>query len=603
MERAATGEIQKDEIGWKSSEVRERQILFELEKKAKVINIFSELIGKVENTRAPFEIISDFLENIYKENPEIYQKFKEYCELAEEYKQLEEESKRKLDLRERANVLYSDEHIQFFWFLSRGVKTLKKKYNDIKEIKKDKEAIKNSLEKALFPEEENKLERDSIKDIKVSAFGIDVVVEKDYFKILIKELKKEKDKEEKDKEGEEEKINNKAFHKPNSFFNIYKEGCEDWKENIGHERIHNLLEGFFPPIFPPSLLIKNEFLYLDKQDENERIRRIKQTILSFSPSQYVDLLHEEMLAVIGMIENLFFPPVYFINEKKKIGFSTASTEISRIVDFLGERIKDENNQEIKEFCAEFPKVLHKEFSKTASIMRRALFIGNELGQKFIVHSLLSLIKPTKFNHIEIYLKSQYGKERYEGYSSIYSILFEKTISLKGLSFLLLIKEDIPENLKERLKKRMREYHSIEHSFFFPSDVQDIKSVHLYLSYIREFYSYLGIQKFSKKFEEGTMRTFLFNKISNDFLLNFKNLPDFFIALRTDEKLIFEEELKNIFSSIVQRYLSEKIGVVQSITQEFIKAQPFWKVLVDLKLDAVAQKGLDEHVNYVNTPIL
>lgn len=500
MEEGQLGKIQNGkinkEIEFKSSEVREGQILFDLEEKAKTIDSLSKLIGKVENGSVLFEVISNFLNDIYKKDPETYQGLLKYYALIREYKQLEKISehnpvlqKKTKDMFVKLNALYSDEKIQFLGVLSEGVAMLKKKYDGIKGIGGD-EAVKNLLEKTLFPEGENKLERKSIKDIKVSAFGVDVIVEKEYFKILINIKESEKD----------IKRNIKAFHQPDSFFSIYSEE-KDIEDSRRHERVHNILKGFFPPIMYPLFLIKNRFFLLDKPGDIEQIEQIKQTILSFSPSECVNLLHEEMFANIERIEGCLFSDssISFINEERRKGFGTAGNEIFYIENFLGERFEKEHDKEIKKFCVEFSEKIDKKFNEVASVMRRVLFIGNklELEKQFMVHSFLAMLKPTKFHHIETYLKSQCGKERYEGYVSIYGILFEETISLKekGLRSLLAIKKEIPENLKEQLREKILKHkEEFEHSFpNFALDEEGQKEQESFSSVIKEFYLFLGIE--------------------------------------------------------------------------------------------------------------
>lgn len=429
--------IQNDEINneirFKSSEVREGQILFDLEKKVKIINSLSELISKVENGHVSFKAISDFLNDRYKEEPETYKKLLEYYALVREYQQLAERLKLDLvnleprELREKVksiieklNVFRLDEDLELFFVLSKGAEVLKNKYDLIKRMGEDDEIVKDFLEKTLFPKEKNKLERNRIKNIKISAFGIDVIVEKDYEKILYNWDEDE------DKDNKKETINLKAFHLTGSPFSIYKEGEKNIKKIRKHESVHNILEGFFPPLVAyPSSLIENKFSLLDEQGGSEKI---KQAILSFSPSRCVDLLHEEMFASIEIIEDLLSdPPNPPTNSEHRKGFGTAGNEIYLITNFLKERAKEESDEEIKIFCAEFSKKINEKFDKAVSIMRRVLFIGNKLGMEFTTHSLLTMMKPTKFHHIETYLKSQCGKEQYGECVSIYGELFEKTI--------------------------------------------------------------------------------------------------------------------------------------------------------------------------------
>lgn len=492
MEIGHLDKIQNDEINekikFKSSEVREGQILLDLEKKAKIINSLSKLISEVENARAPFEAISDFLYDICRNEPETYRGFQEYYALIREYGQLKEKSEHDLGLKEKAesilekiNALRSDSNIEFFEALSDGVAVLKNKYDGIKGMDKGDETVKNLLEKTLFPEGENKLERDSIKYIKVSAFGIDVTVEKDYFKILIK------------KDEGDEKKNTKAFHQPGSFFSIYSYGEEkDMEDSRRHERVHNILEGFFPPLIAyPSFFIKNGFSLLDEYGD---IEQIKQTILSFSPSECVNMLHEEMFANIERIEeNLFSdPPISFIGKERRKGFGTAGNEIYLITNFLKKRLVEECDEEIRKFCAEFSEKIDEKFDEAASIMRRVLFIGNELKLEFMVHSLLAMIKPTKFHHIETYLKSQCGKERYTEYLLIYGLLFEETITLEELKSLLETKEGIPDHLKKRLREKiLKNKDEFELSFTLNEDYK--KEPENFLSVIEEFYLFLDIE--------------------------------------------------------------------------------------------------------------
>lgn len=494
-DKIQNGKINGGEPKFKFHKVLEGHPLFDLEKKAKIISDLSKRISEVENAYAPFEVISDFLYDICRNEPEAYQGLQRCYSLTIKYEQLKERSEHELDLQEKAediltklNKLYSsDENIQFLRFLSDGVAMLKNKYDEIKGVGGNKKLIEDSLEKALFPEGENKLERSSIKVIEVSAFGVDVIMEKDYFEILVEKFL-DKEKNNKD-EIEKRKRNTQALHKPNSFFNIYKEGEEDIEDSRRHERIHNILEGFFSPLAAyPFSLIKDKFSLFDKQGG---VEKTKQDILSFSPSECVNLLLPEMLADIESVEKGLSSS---INEEQMEGFSTARNQISWIKDFLSERIKEESDEEIKKFCEEFSKKIDKKFDKAASVMRRVLFIENELGKEFIfmVHALLVMMKPINFYHIETYLKSQCGKERYEGYASIYYILFEETIYKKGLRSLLTIKEEISENLKERLREKiLQNKNEFESSFALNEDYKE--GPESFLSTVKEFYLFLGIE--------------------------------------------------------------------------------------------------------------
>ena len=203
-----------------------------------------------------------------------------------------------------------------------------------------------------------------------------------------------------------------------------------------------------------------------------------------------------MCADIGKIEESLFlaSPISFIGEEYRKGFTTASNEISHITNFLGERFTQERDEEIRKFCAEFSEKIDKKFDEAASIMRRVLFIENELGKEFIfmVHSLLVIMKPTNFYHIETYLKSQCGKELYDGYASIYGLLFEETITIKGLKSLLKIEEKIPEDLKNKLREKiLKTKKEFEDSFTLNEDYK--KDPEKFLSLIKEFYLFLGIE--------------------------------------------------------------------------------------------------------------
>lgn len=547
MEQGKARNIQAE---MKSSEVREERILRELEKKINILKTLVEVIGSIdieEDYVKVQEKFNNFLENVHKEYPKAIK-----------------DSPQNSDTR-------------FLASLSRGVESLMEKWRKIQEVKDDKQAIFSELGLG---------EKNVVKKY-ITPFCIDVIVEKEYFK---------------QKNGKKET----ARHLTGSPYNIYsdKEDKEELDTDITHERIHAFLEKFLLPFAYPSHLLKNKFTQLTRAKKNgktEEVERCKKELLFTDPSLIIDLLHEEMVADVDDVK-LFLRYHFFDASHKKrmgVGFSTAQDEIDRVTELLEKQAQGEQDEIMRLFYFTFKREVNEKFNRSACIMRKALFLGNHFREDFAVLSLLVLLEPTKFYHIETFLKSRVDRESYEGYSAFYEVAGEDKLSLKSLRFLLQIKDKLHKKHRFILKTAITTI-SDRGGYLAIDDIRGLKDLHSYNQGLAEFGEFLDIEKKVIKYHQTiASRMFFYHWLRDEVRNDFNELPRLIENLHKKDKVSLLAELEELFSGDIQQYLKSKFGE-EGVTEKFIKGLPLWEVLAELKLDKVAQLGLDAYQKNVTS---
>lgn len=493
-----------------------------------------------------------------------------------------------------------------------GLNLLIRKFRFIQKIKDDNERIIEELNKDLFGEEDaeegengegEKIDKNTVKKIIVSPFSINVILEKKFFNNVIKVIK--------EKEGPD----TVGFHLAGSPFNVIMddENQDILSETINHENIHNLTEGFLSLNRSPLGIIESALERADKIKAlnpprmiMEIAERYKKEVMRAPIIFFIDQLHGEIIADIERVERFEFliKNLYLTRgiEKKRryVGFTTAQNEIIGIKKLLIKAIMTDTDIEIRENCNRLLRGIDKAFDRAITYMRKALFISRYINYQLEVHSLIALLKPSKFRHIERYLKYRCGNTLYEGWSSFYRFLSEFDASLNTMKAIASIKDNLPERERSLLKEELE---SVQDFFIFAEEAKledgSIDDIRNYIDIIESFDSILHFeQKFLENFKEGILWSFFFFFLEKDIKNNFINLPDFVNNLTPDEKKVFNKTLESYFLDGLAHDDLRDIYEIE-IDQSLIKSLPLWDILVKLKLDKIVQNGLDRFEEFLS----
>ena len=597
-----------------------------------------QVLLKYPHANKPLKEIKEFRMEIDK----IETRLKELDSRKEKFSSAEQEeyfnlSEKLIELFDKIDSLkiYNKEDVIFLDNLLNGINHLIKNFSLIQKIRGDEERIIKEANKALFldfdnefdHENEEGIDKDKIKDIIINPFNITIILEEEYFEILNQKINIDK--------GE----NILGFH-PIGIFNIVKwnKNSKDLSFIIQHENFHSLLEGFLPFEPSPFAELKNALENVDIlkklnvspsiiEDAEQRKRRV----LNYTVSDIIDRLHEELLADIDSIEYFtihgdlhqvklladmdiverfeFLLGEFYKKgiERKYKGINTAKMEILDIKRLLEEAMKNETDTDILKQMRQLYMGIDKAFNRVIVFMNKFLFISHYTKDTSKIHDLFVILKPSKFHHIETYLRYCYGDIVYEGWEALYKLLLEENFSLDTIKALINIKENIPKREAALLK-----YH-FEHIDNFAEWTEKIGLKGCPLERVREYLitlellnSILNIDSEKlKEFKRNVLWNFFFFYISESIKENFHTLPDLVNRLDFDERKTFEDAMESYFGDGFIYYDLENIygKAVYSYTkesQEFVKSLPIWKELVKLNLDNIAQCGLSRYEKYKNS---
>lgn len=551
----------------------EEAILEKLEKKIAAVRRIKELIDTTRSDESPEEVAKIFygyLDEVFSYDPEAYQTLPEAKEIGE------------------------NGDARFLRALREGCASLIRKFEYRKEIQNNREKLFERLETSLFSKEKRKrkVRRDKIKDIRFDPFAVNIIFNATYFSRLRKEA-----------------FNWWGFHIHGTPFNIIRALAKEQNlsSTIEHEKIHNFLEGFLPSveIYPSkrlaSVLINIPKLRLIGAPQTV-IEKEKELLFKLSSSSLVNQLHEEMIADIDGVDTFSLVPFFkeeLFEERKRanIGFATAAREMEKMTSLL-EAGSEDKDETVRAFCHTLNTQINERFNRAAQIMRKLLFVSHKLGSELEVRALLTLLEPTKFHHIDHYLTSSYGKEAYRGFASLYEIILDQPISLSRLQNILSVTDRLSSRDKRMLKGQLQDFR-FAYQDIPQFNLRGLEDMRQYNSAIETLSSKLDISPgFSKEFQENMMEIFFWDRFKQGLPSNFQDLPEFIGKLNEEERRVFGKALEHYFGGDFLKWDLKEIYEGEEVTSGFIKSLPLWNVLADLKLDAVAQKGLDAYEEYL-----
>lgn len=424
-ERALNNNIEYIPLS-KDSKEKEKELIFEkLEKKIAIIKHIKQLI---DQTNAAEEIsdvnkrFDEYFEEVFSQYPEAREK-KEKIDILwekahtiherlevfsgkeenfskEEEAEIENLKKAQDKLFAEMDVLKVDEEVCFLASLQNGMACLEEKFSSLREMEESDALLMAELEKALFfsiddDEVGSRLDPRSIKHMAIDEFDVKVVFDKMYF---TKQLAQ------KDKYVV-------GLHYAGTPFIAIRENANNIPLTVEHEKIHNILDGFFPKNnYDPSHLLK---MYLENSSSAEEHSKQtieqaieKEKISTITPQALIDNLHEEMIADIDRVE------AHLLNDGI-VEFSTAEVEVDDMKKLLIAIERNSDDEDVKKHCLFLKEGIEKAFRRAARLMREALFISQNLGNEVEVHALLVLLKPSKWRHIKSYLASRHNTSVHE----------------------------------------------------------------------------------------------------------------------------------------------------------------------------------------------
>lgn len=250
-----------------------------------------------------------------------------------------------------------------------------------------------------------------------------------------------------------------GVHLRHSSLNFIKK-TKNYIESISHENLHNTLD-CIDYFFRKTLEGKRIELELElKKLFQERIEITKKEI-----SNYLDSLHEELLANSELIENFslllsqYQLPDWLmarirkeeIDQQFEIAVTTTATAGANINGF--KEILERLN-----IPQENIKYLKKEFLKIVNTAEKGLGLGKKLGKDVYRHilAIMIVLPPTSWPiFIDHYLHKNFGKERIEQLYDRYLLIHRWNGSLNSLRRVKEILDDLDEEEKNALKSRMR----------------------------------------------------------------------------------------------------------------------------------------------------
>lgn len=399
------------------SKENEKEFIFEkLEKKIIIIKYIKQLIDQtnaVEEIADVNKRFDEYLEEVFSQYPEAYERKEKIDILWEKahttHERLEvfseteenfskEEEAEIADLKKAQDKLFAeidilkkDEEVFFLASLQNGIALLEEKFSSLRKMEESDALLMAELEKALFSTNDDavgsRLDQRMIKHMVIDKFDTRVVFDKKYFTNQLAQ---------KDKYVA-------GLHYGETPFIAIREDANT-PLIMEHEKIHNILDGFFPKNYAPSRLLK---MYLENSSSSAEHSKqtIKQSIeqekiFTITPQALIDNLHEEMIADLDRVE------AHLLNDGI-VEFSTAQAEIYDMKEILTVISRSSDDENVQKHCLFLKEGVEKAFACAARLMREALFISQNLGNEVEVHALLVLLKPSKWHHIKSYFASRH----------------------------------------------------------------------------------------------------------------------------------------------------------------------------------------------------
>ncbi|MBI2459808.1 MAG: hypothetical protein HYV53_04685 [Parcubacteria group bacterium] len=387
----------------------------------------------------------------------------------------EEQSKlfRQIDSIKKAGA----DDLDFLQRIDKGVNALEKKFLYVRNNQGNKPEIIAQFGKSVGSSEN--LDQTKVESIIIGPFSITIILEKNYYKKLISNEKT-------------------GMHINKTVFNVIKHSDSRTVSMIArHENIHNLLDGFSGDIRYPSQKFQIDLQGLlspKGSDLNEK----EKDILESTPNGVVDELRDELLADVGEIEANCMKPFYSNKKRAYVGINSALSEVEKInslmKNFPGSYFP---NEKIKKYFIKFVSALNMKFDYTAQLMRQALFVANRTETLEEIHSLLLLLKPSKYHHIQSYL-SHFHPEKtneYEGFSSLYEA-FNSHLYPELVKKIVLIKDKLQNPEKELLATMIKNF---DFSLVQKFNLESYEKVQSYLKDMRELANTISVDQQSIRY--------------------------------------------------------------------------------------------------------
>ncbi len=282
-----------------------------------------------------------------------------------------------------------------------------------------------------------------------------------------------------------------GVHLRHSSLNFIKK-TENYIESIFHENLHNVLD-CIDYFFRKTLEGKRIELELElKKLFHERIEITKKEI-----SNYLDSLHEELLANSELIENFslllsqYQLPDWLmarigeeeIDQQFEIAVTATATAGANINEF--KEILERLN-----IPQENIKYLKNEFLKIVNTAEKGLGLGKKLGKDIYRHilAIMIVLPPTSWPiFIDHYLHKNFGKGRIEQLYDRYLLIHRWNGSLNSLRRIKEILDDLDEEEKNTLKSRMMGLLNIK------LDIESDKELNEYKKLLQETGSKISLE--------------------------------------------------------------------------------------------------------------
>ncbi len=327
----------------------------------------------------------------------------------------EEKFNEQVKKREEYNQLLANLDISFLQKIKRIIENLIKKNEYIKKILEDREEPRDKAT-ALFLKTEDIIKKDDIDKVSFEPFSIIFDVKKprnsnvggSYFLktpfIAIYNSEGINEEPNKELKLEHEKTHNfleaAEYGKDIIGFNFLKRCLNPWQKS------KKLSEGVREVL--KEMIKKTKYFHLINSEHGE----ISATIEQFVQSEFGALSSEEKI-----LRNVFGRAIRKNSERKSFldivdNFATAGSKMKEISEYLEDKIREERDEEIKDFLLKLRRDIEDGFVRVGKDIEEVIKITQFLGEdaKEKVNILFLMLLPTQYRHIKSYLRYTYGEE-------------------------------------------------------------------------------------------------------------------------------------------------------------------------------------------------
>jgi hypothetical protein len=322
---------------------------------------------------------------------------------------------------------------------------------------------------------------------------------------------------------------------------------------------------------------------LDKQKE----------LLEKEFSSFWDKFHSEIICEVyaGLSQKKFYFPSYHLNAIKSVKKTIESLE----------KIKDPSaREELKEIMSSGLKTLKKSTINVEEKLREILFLADKTGFTQKTEVALILFPPSKWYRVENLLSRWIGKDKYQFYKMLSSILTEVEYKKKFLLFPLsgislenlrrFSELDFKDIILTDKEKEALKYVIEEEADFIGTKFKNLNEVLEYQDLLKKFSENINLDLEISEIKTQMYTSFLLEQLEKNIEKgNEEKIRNLLQSWPLEDKEILEEVILSSFAAgVIFDAYEEKY------TPETIKNSPLWKILEEFNLKNIAQEGIKEY---------